>query len=214
MLGMGFVPTPEHNACLFIKNTLKRNFQMRKTLLAVALLSTFGLHPARAAEDEWQITPRGFSSDLDVKRQYTGVNDTRIDGNLVGLGCGIGYLTPVGVVVEIGADAAGELSLFGALDTYDFDQQFVAVGYQFELGSGWRLVPMFGRARWRLKSEEGAAFNPGPQRSDVIEGYDYYWEASVSRRISRVVALGIGYKQGDYRFGRASSTSFMVTVGL
>jgi len=187
---------------------------MRNTLLAVALLSMFGLHTARAAEDEWQITPRVFSGDLDVKREYTGVNGTRIDANLAGLGCGFGYLTPVGVVVEIGADAAGEFSLFGALDTYSIDQQFVAAGYQFELGNGWRFVPMFGRARWRLKSEEGVFLNPGAERSEVIEGYDYYWEASLSRRISRVVTLGIGYKQGDYRFGRASSTAFMVTIGL
>ena len=187
---------------------------MRNTLLAVAMISAFGLHTAQAAEDEWQITPRGFSGDLDVKRQYTGVNGARVDGNLAGLGCGIGYLTPVGLVVEIGAEAAGEFSLFGALDTYDIDQQFVAAGYQFELGSGWRFVPKFGRARWRLKSEEGAFLNSGAERSEVIDGYDYYWEASVSRRISRVVSLGISYKQGDYRFGRASSTAFMVTIGI
>ena len=187
---------------------------MRNTLLAVAMISTFGLHTAQATEDEWQITPRGFSGDLDVKRQYTGVNGTRIDANLAGLGCGVGYLTPVGVVVEIGADSAGEFSLFGALDSYSLDQRFAAVGYQFELGKGWRFVPMIGRARWRLDSEEGVFLNPGPERSDVVKGYDYYWEASVSRRISRVVALGIGYKQGDYRFGRANSTAFMVTIGL
>ncbi|MBM0107383.1 hypothetical protein JM946_21805 [Steroidobacter sp. S1-65] len=187
---------------------------MRTTLIAVTLLSAFGLETARAGEDEWQITPRGFSGDLDIKRPYTGVNGSRTDADLAGIGCGIGYLTPVGIVAAIGADGGAEFDLFGAFDSYSFDQQFVAVGYQFELGNGWRFVPMVGRTRWRLESEEGLFLNPGPEASEVVRGYDYYWEASVSRRISEAVALGISYKQGDYRFGQSRATAFMVTVGL
>lgn len=186
---------------------------MRNASLALLLLPAL-LHSAHAAEAQWQITPRGVLGDLDVKREYTGANGPRTDGDLFGVGCGFGYLMPFGVVVEIGADFGGEFDFFDALDSYSIDQQFAAVGYQFELGEGWRFVPKFGRTRWRLQSEEGMFLNPGPERSDVLEGYDYYWEASVSRRISRVVALGIGYKQADHRFGRARATSFMVTIGL
>lgn len=187
---------------------------MRTTLLTVTLLSALGLQTAGAAEGEWQITPRGFSGDLDIKRQYTGVNGSRTDANLAGIGCGIGYLTPIGIVAAIGADGGAEFDLFGSFDSYSFDQRFVAVGYQFEWGDGWRFVPMVGRARWRLESEEGILLNPGPEQSEVVRGYDYFWEASVSRRISRVVALGISYKQGDFRFGQSRAAAFMVTIGL
>lgn len=187
---------------------------MRTTLLAVTLLSTLGPQAARAAEDEWQITPRAFSGDLDIKRQYTGVNGSRTDADLAGIGGGIGYLTPVGIVAQIGADGGGEFDLFGTFDSYSFEQRFVAVGYQFELGNGWRFVPMVGRTRWQLKSEEGLFLNPGPEQSEVIKGYDYYWEASVSRRISQVVSLGVSYKQGDYTFGQFRAAAFMVTIGL
>lgn len=187
---------------------------MRTALLAVSLLSALGLQTARAGEDEWQITPRGFSGDLDIKRQYTGVNGNRTDADLAGIGCGVGYLTPIGIVAAIGADGGAEFDLFGAFDTYSFDQQFVAVGYQFELGDGWRFVPMVGRARWRLESEEGMFLNPGPEESEVIRGYDYYWEASVSRRISETVALGVSYKQGNYEFGESRTAAFAVTIGL
>ncbi|HEY0941655.1 MAG TPA: hypothetical protein VGE08_16250 [Steroidobacter sp.] len=187
---------------------------MRTTLLAVTLLSALGLKTAWAAEDEWQITPRGFAGDLDLKRGYTGVNGSRTDADLVGIGCGIGYLTPMGVVVAAGLDGGGEYDLFGTFDSYSLDQRFVAVGYQFELGNGWRFVPMVGRTRWRLESEEGLLLNPGPEQRSVVTGYDYYWEASVSRRISRAVALGISYRQGDYQFGDSSATAFMVTIGL
>lgn len=186
---------------------------MRKTLLVLPLLLAL-VPSAQAAEAQWQITPRGQFGDLDVKREYTGANGPRTDGDLLGVGCGFGYLMPFGVVVEVGADVGAEFDFFDALDSYSIDQQFAAVGYQFELGEGWRFVPKFGRVRWRLESEEGMFLNPGPERRDVLEGYDYYWEASISRRISRVVALGIDYKQADHRFGRARSTSFMVTIGL
>jgi hypothetical protein len=186
---------------------------MRNRLLALLFLSTLP-YAAQAAEAEWQITPRALLGDADVKREYTGVNGSRTDADLYGVGCGVGYLMPFGMVVEIGADFGAEFDLFNALDNYSLDQQFVAVGYQFELGEGWRFVPKFGRARWRLQSEEGVFLNPGPEDKDVLEGYDYYWEASVSRRISRVVALGVDYKQADYRFGRARSASFLVTMGF
>ena len=187
---------------------------MRNAFLAVTLLSALGLQTAGAVESEWQITPRGFFSDLDVKRQYTGVNGAHTDADLGGIGVGVGYLSPVGIVAAIGGDIGGEFDVYGAFDSYTFDQRFVAVGYQFELGNGWRFVPMVGRARWRLEAEEGAFLNPGVERSSVIEGYDYYWEASVSRRISRAVALGVSYKQGDYQFGQSRAAAFIVTIGL
>lgn len=186
---------------------------MRKPLLTLLLLSTF-LHSAQAAEAEWQITPRALLGDLDVKREYTGANGPRTDGDLYGVGCGFGYLLPFGAVVEVGADFGTEFDLFNAFDSYSINRQFAAVGYQFEMGQGWRFVPKFGRTRWRLKSQEGVFLNPGPERRDVLEGYDYYWEASISRRISRVVALGIDHKQANHRFGRDRTTSFMVTIGL
>lgn len=186
---------------------------MRNTPLALLLLSTLA-PAAQAADAQWQLTPRALHGDADVKREYTGVNGPRTDADLYGVGCGFGYLTPFGVVVEVGADFGAEFDLFNTFDSYSFDQQFAAVGYQFELGEGWRFVPKFGRTRWRLKSEEGAFLNPGPEDKDVLEGYDYYWEASVSRQISRVVALGVDYKQADHRFGRARSASFMVTIAL
>lgn len=187
---------------------------MRTTFLAVTLLSTLALQTARAAEHEWQITPRGFAGDLDIKRQFTGVNGTRTDADLAGIGCGVGYLTPVGVVVAASVDASAEYDFYGSFDSYSLDQLSVAVGYQFELGNGWRVVPMVGRTRWRLESEEGLLFNPGPEERDVIRGYDYYWEASVSRRISQAVSLGVSYRQGDYQFGQSRAAAFVVTIAL
>ena len=186
---------------------------MRHTLLAMALSGAFAAHPALAVEDEFQITPRVGRGDLRVDA-FKGINDQLVDTDIAGLGCGFGYLTPIGIVAEIGGDSYGEFDFFNAFDRFSLEQRFVAVGYQVELGSGWRFVPKVGRARWKLHSKEGALFHPGPEAETEIRGYDYYWEASVSRRISNVVAMGVNYKQGNFDFGRSRTTSFLVTIGF
>jgi hypothetical protein len=186
---------------------------MRIVLAAVIVLAAFGSDSARAVESEFQISPRAGRGDLQIDA-FQGLNDQSADTNTFGLGCGFGVLTPIGVVVEAGGDSYGDLDIVGALDSFTLSQNFAAVGYQFELGSGWRIVPKVGRTRWKLRSEEGMLFNPGPEATREIRGYDYYWEASVSRRISSVVALGVAYKQGDFSFGRSRTTSFLVTLGF
>ena len=186
---------------------------MRSPLLAMTLLAAFATHPARAAENEFQITPRAGTGDLRINA-FEGVNDQLVDSDTLGLGCAFGYLTPIGILAEIGADSYGQWDLFDAFDSFSLSQRFVAVGYQFELGNGWRFVPKAGRARWKLHSDEGRLFHPGPEAENEVRGYGYYWEASVSRRISRVVALGVTYKQGNYDFGRSRTTAFLVTLGF
>lgn len=187
---------------------------MRTALLATVLVAIVTAHSAQAAEAEWQITPRAGFGDMEVDPLFRGPNDDRDDADTYTIGCALGLLTPIGIVAEIGADFGTEFDLFGSFDTYSIAQQFGAIGYQFELGGGWRFVPKFGRTHWSFRSDEGFLFNPGPEESKKVDGYDYYWEAGVSRRISQRVALGVNYKQGDYAFGRARSANFLVTIGL
>lgn len=185
---------------------------MRAILLALTLTALGAAHEAAAAKAEFQLTPRAGVGNLRMDDfQLEGQNDLETD--TVGLGVGVGVLTPIGVVLEVGADSYGNFDVFDAIDEFTVSQAFVSVGYQFELGNGWRIVPRVGRARWKLESEEGAFFNPGPEERNEIKGYDYFWEASVSRRISEVVTLGVGYKDGNFEFGHTRTTSFMVTLG-
>jgi hypothetical protein len=187
---------------------------MRSALTILALGALITAHgTASAVESEFQITPRTGFGDLRLDH-FEPVPNSTADTDTYGLGAGVGFLTPVGIVVEAGVEAFGDYDFFDTLDSLSLQQKFVSVGYQFELGSGWRLVPRVGRARWKLRSEEGLFFNPGPEESRELRGYDYFWEASVSRRISRRVTLGVNYKQGNYEFGRTRSTAFLVTLGF
>ncbi|MEP7247897.1 MAG: outer membrane beta-barrel protein [Gammaproteobacteria bacterium] len=181
--------------------------------ISASLALLIGTQCACAAETEFQITPRvGFSS-LKVGR-FVGVNAEDKTTETLGIGAGFGVRIPLGIVLEIGADEFSDLDLFDELDGFTLKQRFVDVGYQFELGDAWRIVPRIGRAKWKLRSEEGRLFNPGLEASRNIRGNDNFFELSVSRRISKVVALGGSYRYGNYGFGRNGTTAFLVTVSF
>lgn len=185
-----------------------------KLLAAAVLLGTAAMsQPATCAESEFQITPRLGMGELRIDRAV-GVNDEDITVSTQGIGVSVGFLTPVGIVGEIGADTFGDFDFFETFDQYDLTQQFVSLGYQFELGDRWRIVPRAGRARWKLRSEEGRLLNPGPELAKEVRGYNYFWEVGVARRISKTVTLGVNYKQGSYEFGRTNSAAFFVTLGF
>ena len=87
------------------------------------------------------------------------------------------------------------------------------LGSVFEIGfaDGWTFTPKAGRARWKLHSEEGAFFGSGLEIEADIRGYEYFWEAQISRELNDKVALGAAYQEGEFDFGRARSLSFVAT---
>ena len=193
---------------------------MRGALMTVAVLALLAVQTTATAqpapglrESEFQITPRVGAGELRVDR-FQGLTETLEEIDTHGVGVGFGFLTPIGVVIELGGEVFGEDNFFDTLDSFNLRQEFVSLGYQFELGSGWRFVPRAGVAHWKLRSEEGWLFNPGPEEVRELKGDDFFWEASVSRRISRVVSLGLDLKQGNYDFGRTRSAAFVVTLGF
>lgn len=182
-------------------------------ILSLALgLALFGQRAA-AATPEFQITPRLGMGSLRVDA-FAGINEDLVRTRTYGIGAGVGYLTRIGIVAEIGADTYGDFDFFDTFDSFSLTQEFISLGYQAEFGSGWRVVPRVGRAHWNLRSEEGRFLNPGPEDVQKKKGNDYFWEVSLSRRVSSMVTLGVVHKQGQYDFGRTRSTAFLVTLGF
>jgi hypothetical protein len=182
------------------------------TLGACALFAMHATAHAQMRESEFQITPRAGIGTLRVDRFIPLANDEdRKDTH--GIGFGIGFLTPVGIVVEAGGDYFGNESVFDLDDNLSLRQEFISLGYQFELGNGWRFVPRVGRAHWKLRSDDDDLFDDNDPAL-IARGNDYFWEAAVARRISRVVTLGLNVKQGNYEFGRTRSAAFVITLGF
>lgn len=192
---------------------MDRSLLIRSVALAAVLTAAFGGQHAVAATPEFQLTPRVGYGSMRIDAP-SGINEDTTSKDTVGLGVTGGYVTAFGLVGEIGADYFGHVSFLSTSDTFELTEKFISVGYQAELGNGWRVVPKVGRARWTLDSKEGWVFNPGPEESQRVKGYGNFWEVSLGRRISTAVALGLTYRQSDYDFGRTRSTVFGVTIGF
>jgi hypothetical protein len=169
--------------------------------------------PALSAEhdSEFQITPRIGQGELRLDA-FDGVEELH-ETDTYGLGIGFGVKTPIGLLFEIGGDSQGNIELFDDDEEFSLSQRYIAVGYQFELGDGWRLIPKVSRARWKLRSDEGL-FDFNDDDDKEMRGYEYVYEATVGKQVSRVLTLGLNYKQGNYDFGRARAVSFVVQIGI
>jgi hypothetical protein len=186
---------------------------MRNSLTTAAALALFACaHASFAAESEFQITPRIGQGELEID-QFEGVNEDLRETETYGLGISFGVLTPIGVVVEIGGDAQGRLEIIDEDDDFSLSQRYVAVGYQIPLGDGWQLTPKVARSRWKLTSDNSLLdFNSSD--NDTLRGYEYVYEATIARKVSRVITLGLSYKQGNFDFGRARAVSFFAQFGI
>jgi hypothetical protein len=169
--------------------------------------------PAFAEGTEFQISPRAGRGELKLD-QFRGIDDDLAEQDTAGLGVSFGLLTPIGVLVEAGTESFGNFDFFNADDEFELRQNYVAVGYQFELGDGWRLVPKVGRSKWKLTSDEGWLFSDDDVDSTVRRGYENFWELGFGKRVSDVMTLGASVRSGDFDFGSAGSVSFVMTFGF
>jgi hypothetical protein len=186
---------------------------MRRFVMTATALALLGVaQTSLAAESEFQITPRIGQGELKIDA-FDGLDEDLREAETYGLGIGFGVLTPIGVVLEIGADSQGRLEIIDEDDDFSLSQQYVAVGYQIPLGDGWHLTPKVARARWKLRSDH-TLLDFDSSDNEELRGYEYVYDVTVGRKISRVVALGLNYKQGDFDFGRARALSFAVQFGF
>jgi hypothetical protein len=76
--------------------------------------------------------------------QFRNVDERLAEMDTGGLGVSFAVLTPVGLLVEGGTESYGHFDFFDSDDEFVLRQDYLALGYQFELGDGWYLVPKAG----------------------------------------------------------------------
>ena len=121
---------------------------MRKLCMALATVCALGTTttPLLAAERaEFQLSPRAGRGVLKLDR-FRNLDDDLAELDTGGIGVSFGVLTPIGLLVEGGTETYGNFDFFNADDEFSLRQHYAAIGYQFELGDGWHIVPTRGRA--------------------------------------------------------------------
>jgi hypothetical protein len=185
--------------------------------LSVAVACLLPFTASLAGEQEFRIGPRIGTGEIRIKQgQVIGndVVDEDVKADTAGIGGTFEYKAPFNLVVEAGGFDAGTFQWFGD-DDFRLTEYFASVGFQFDLGRGFSITPRVGRSRWRLEGDDEWFFR---RRNDddvpKARGYQNYWEVSAMKRINRVWALGVSYRENNYDFGRNRGTVFTVMFNL
>ena len=125
---------------------------MGRTACMLTVVLALCVGPALAAESEFQINPRFGRGELRID-EFQGVNEELEELDTFGVGVTFALVTPVGLLFAAGTDSFGNFDLFDAADEFRLVERFLEVGYQIELGDGWRLVPKVGRSRWSSRAK-------------------------------------------------------------
>lgn len=144
------------------------------------------------------------------------IGESRVDElqseDMIGIGGTIEYRPFMGLVLEAGLTTAGSTDWFDS-EEYQFTEYFGSIGYEFEFGNGFSVIPRVGRARWKLEADDNWFFEEDIDL-ETVRGYQNYWEITGMKRLNERVSLGISHKENHHDFGRVRSTVFMAMFDL
>jgi hypothetical protein len=163
---------------------------------------------AEQRDAAFYIAPRIGRGDIHI-RARANVNEVNDNVGAVYFGVTGGWISPIGLMAEIGRDTESNFDWFTAEDRFTLDHTYAMLGWEVPLGDVWRLVPKFGRSKWTLKSKEGAFLHPGPEDVKKIRGYENIWELELGGKVSESIVLGTAYRNHGYDFGSANAVMFV-----
>jgi hypothetical protein len=169
--------------------------------------------PAVHAEERGKmfVSPYGGYAHLRIDAGTVSDQPETLRFDALQLGVSVGYRAPFGLVAELGRSSAVHADFFDdSTGDYDLKQTYGAIGWQIEFGDGWQLTPRVGRARWQLASDERNLIDSDGEIRRELEGWEYFWEASIMREVSDAVSLGLNFKDIEQPYGHARIGEFLV----
>jgi len=146
-------------------------------------------------------------SDLDISNEFLIEPEVNPDDTGFGIAARIGYRWSSNWQIEARGVMSENIDLFGLTDDTELSEVQLLVGYSFKISKYLRLVPAVGRSKWKLTTQEGRAFNPGPETSMVRRGFDLTYRLGVDFPVNDLFYLSFSYNRSDYVFGDADTTT-------
>jgi hypothetical protein len=187
---------------------------MGKAKWLVALAASLASGGAFAEnQGELQISPYvGYTHMRLEGAQLRSGETTRFDLLLGGVT--LGYVTPIGIVIEAGTSNAFHDQWFDDDEDFSLDTDYAALAYQIDTGNGWRFVPKVGRMSWKVTSGGRELVDELGDRHRTTRGNENFYELSLLRHVSKSIVLGVNVKDVDAEFGHARSAVFTVSFGF
>jgi len=151
-------------------------------------------------------SPSFVFSDIDLEKNY---EDESISTHAFGGSIVLGYEFESNIFVQIEEALAYNFSMGGASDRYSLKHSSYQLGYRFS----WEkvaIMPLYGKAKWRLTSKEGQLLNSGSEAVKTIRGRDDLWGMSFLGRVNKHTEALLSYKRINADFGRYS----MLNMGV
>ena len=159
-----------------------------------------------------QNSPRFFGVEL-VQSNLEVADDFLIEPNVspddtgYGIAARLGYRWSSNWQVELRGVTSENIDLFGLTEDTELSEVQLLVGYSFKVSDRLRIVPAIGRSKWKLSSQEGRAFNPGPEESLVTRGFDLTYRLGIDFPVTDLFYLSFAYNRSDYEFGDANTST-------
>jgi hypothetical protein len=120
----------------------------------------------------------------------------------------VGYRFDSKLVIEGGGTLGTNFDIFFG-DLFTLDDERVLVGYAFQPGERFSIVPKLGVTFWHLDTEGGSGFIFGSGRAAFHDsGSDLIWRVSGEWRVGQRLHLYGAYSGAHYSFGESSGPSF------
>lgn len=174
---------------------------MKKLALIVCLL----LSQASFADNPFSgrlvaIGEVGFGH-IDVDEDYRFSEDTKNNQGSITLGALALYKFDFNLVLGSHVSTYYGYSNFGGDDRIHVNDVSVLMGYSFNIAPHFRFVPMVGLSRWKVRSKEGAMFNPGEEEQVGYKGTNPFLRLNFEIPINKRFAINVAYTYGEFDYG-------------
>ncbi len=149
---------------------------------------------------------------LDAGTVFNEADTARFDA--LTFGASFGFQMPIGLLVEIGRSHAIHADVFDDQGDFELTENYGAVGWRIPFADGWHFTPKVGRAGWELSSNHRILLDDAGERHYELNGWDNFWEVSLTRQIKQSILLGVNFKDVDQDFGHARSGTFTASFAF